>query len=133
PFWLKFGGGRPPARPRPFCASRRALALPSDARHHQREGVQPPGRRSDGKGAFFWDLGNSGGTLELLTISVTSQSRVSEVKGRIQEACGTPTGQQRLLMSGCPMEDGRTMASYGMNDEGEVAGLSLCLHMTPTA
>jgi hypothetical protein len=85
----------------------------------------------DGKGEFFWGLGKSGETLELLSVSVTKQSRVSEVKAQIQEAYGTPAGEQRLLMFGCLMEDGRTMASYGMNEEGEAAGVSLCLHMTP--
>ncbi|CAK0895582.1 unnamed protein product, partial [Prorocentrum cordatum] len=117
------------------CASRRAPPAPPRA---------PPARRMPaavsvkvfspaeaGKGEYFWGLGKSGETLELLTVSVTRQSRVSDVKAQIQEAHGTPAGQQRLLMFGQLMEDGRTMASYGMNDEGEAAGVSLCLHMTP--
>ena len=53
-------------------------------------------------------------TGKTITVAVQSCDSVATLKAKIQDKEGMPPDQQRLVFKGKPIEDGRTLASYGI-------------------
>ncbi len=52
--------------------------------------------------------------------NVDDSYKVIDIKSMIAEQSGIPTHQQRLITAGTQMEDGRTVAEYGVQDQDPV-------------
>ena len=60
-------------------------------------------------------------------ISIRPTDLVEQLRAAIQDAQGIPPGQQRLIFANTVMEDGHSLASYGVRNVGDTVHLVLRL------
>ena len=59
-------------------------------------------------------------TGKTLCLSVNSNDTVNEIKQKIQQKEGIPLEQQRLVFNGKQLEDGNTIADYGIQADSSI-------------
>mmetsp|Transcript_9749 Transcript_9749/g.17585 ORF Transcript_9749/g.17585 Transcript_9749/m.17585 type:complete len:100 (+) Transcript_9749:76-375(+) len=84
------------------------------------------------QGSCFWGRSNSQDAAKTLSVNVNNGMKVADVKSQIQEKGGVPMKSQSLFLFGCELENERTLETYGINSEGQAAGVAVAFHMVPS-